>query len=283
MNLSELAGAFPDCSQFDVLAVRSGQKEVIRALQNSRRVAIKLFHKVPNDQDRIDRELAAVTKLQSKFVPKVLASGQVTLEGVDRVFLIEQFIEGETFSDILRRAPVCTLNDVLELTYVLLEVAVDCERAQIVHRDFKPANLMRDTAGGMWVLDFGIVRHLDMTTLTPTGQGVGTYGYAPIEQMRLMKAEIDIRSDLFAIGTVLYESIHGCNPWTEGTVDIHDLIRKMTSQELPRLTINGDVNGEFGSFIGWLTQRFPSRRPQSAIEAQSEFEKIYRSLKLPQP
>jgi len=283
MNLTELAALFPDCSGLQSILVRTGQKEVVRAVQNQRAVAIKLFYKGADDQERIDRELAAVTKLQCSFVPGVFASGQVTLEGVDRVYLIEEFIEGDTYSTILQRTPVQSLHDVLDLANILLRVAVDCETAGLVHRDLKPANLIRDMAGKVWVLDFGFVRHIDLSTVTPTGQGVGTLGYAPMEQMRLLKAAIDIRADIFAIGTILYESLSGRNPWLDGTKDVHDLTRKMSTQELPRLAIAGDVNGEFSSYLGWLTQRFPSRRPQSAAEALAAFEPIYRALTAPTP
>jgi hypothetical protein len=97
--------------------------------------------------------------------------------------------------------------------------------------------------------------------------------------MRLMKAPIDIRADLFAVGTILYESIHGQNPWRQGVHDVHDLTRKMSTQELPRLMIHGDVNGELSAFLAWLVQRFPGRRPQTAAEAIAAFEPIYRAIK----
>jgi eukaryotic-like serine/threonine-protein kinase len=279
MNLTELASLFPDCSALQTIAVRTGQKEVVRALRNQRAVAIKLFYKVAGDQERIDREIAAVAKLQCSFVPEVFRSGQVTLDGVERVFLIEEFIEGETYRTVLERTPVQPLASVFDLAKILLQVSVDCETAGLVHRDYKPENLVLDANGKTWVLDFGIVRHIDLSTVTPTGQGVGTWGYAPIEQMRLFKATIDIRADLFAIGTILYEGLNGRNPWTDGTQDVHDVSRKMVTQELPRLAINGDVNGEFSNFLSWLTQRFPSRRPQSAAEALAAFELIYQTLK----
>lgn len=281
MNLAELAALFPDYANFRAIPIRSGQKEVVSAQLGTRRVAIKLFHSSADDEERIAREIAAVSKLHCPSVPEVIGSGIVTLEGVERVYLVEQFIEGETYAAILQIAPVRPVRAVAELANVLLRVSVACEVVGLVHRDLKPQNLMYDTAGQIWVLDFGIAKHLDLSTLTPTGQAVGTLGYAPIEQLRLMKAEINIRADLFAIGTVLYESLHGQNPWREGTMDNHDLIRKMSTQELPKLMINGDANGEFSSFIAWLSQRFPSRRPQSAAEALTAFEPIYQNLVAP--
>lgn len=281
MNLAELAIRFPAYSNFQVVAPPSGQKDVVSAFQGQRRVAIKLFHRVADDQERNDREMAAVSKLHCQFVPEVIESGAVTLEGVERVFLIEQFIEGETYATFLLAHPVQAIQPVADLANVLLCVAADCETAGLVHRDLKPANIIRDATGKFWVLDFGLVKHLDLTSITPTGHGVGTLGYAPIEQMRLMKAPIDIRSDLFAIGTILYESLCGFSPWRQGVQDVHDLMQKMSAQELPRLTIPGDASGELSSFIAWLVQRFPGRRPQTAAEARAAFEPIFQAIQPP--
>lgn len=261
MNLAELATRFPGYSNFQAIAAPSGQKEVVSAFQGQRRVAIKLFHRVADDQERIDREMDAVLKLHCQFVPEVIESGATTLEGVDRVFLIEQFIEGQTYAALLQVQPIQAMHSVVNLANILLNVAVDCETAELVHRDLKPANIIRDVSGKFWILDFGFVKHLDLTSITPTGHGVGTLGYAPIEQMRLIKAPIDIRADLFAIGTILYESICGFSPWRQSVHDIHDLMQKMSAQELPRLTIPGDSNGELSSFIAWLVQ------PQTAADS----------------
>jgi serine/threonine protein kinase len=282
LNLAELATLFPDYEQFREIS-RSGQKEVVSATKRAdqQRVAIKLFHKTNDDQARIDREIAAVVKLRCPFVPAVFASGQVEFEGQDRVFLIEQFISGQTYRAILRATPVQALSDVLEVTSVLLRACSDCEVQGLVHRDLKPENLMRDTEGRIWLLDFGLVRHLDLTTLTPTAAGVGTLGYAPLEQLRVVAADVNTRADLFAIGTIMYESLHGTNGWSEGCRDHHEIVRKMSTQELPRLNIPGDDSGQLSDFIGWLTQRYPSRRPQTAAEALAAFEPLYRRLRAP--
>lgn len=280
MNLAELAGRFPDYSDFHLIPIRSGQKEVVAARRGGRRVAIKLFHPSADDDQRNAREIAAVSKLRCPSVPEIIDSGHVTLEGEDRAFLIEQFVEGETYAAILHRTPVRPTAQVVGLASALLGVAASCEQVGLVHRDLKPQNLICDATGHVWVLDFGIAKHLDLSTLTPSGHGVGTLGYAPIEQLRIIKAEINVRADLFAIGTILYESLHGQNPWREGTTDVHDLIRKMSTQELPRLNIPGDAGDGLGAYIAWLTQRFPSRRPQTAVEAVAAFGPIFQRYDL---
>ncbi len=278
MNVDDLQKLFPDCTDFQELRVPSGQKDVIRAVRNGQSVAIKLFRKVHGDEERIQRELVAVEKLRSEFVPRVFTSGQVTIDGEERYFIIEQFIDGCSYRVVLEQANFQPLAHVLQIGSGLLKACSDFEAMQLVHRDLKPDNLIIDGTGKLWVIDFGFVRHMDLSTVTPSGWGVGTLGYAPLEQLCLIKAEITSRSDLFAVGTILYEALCGCNPWREGVRDRHELVQKMLNQDLPKLTIVGDVEGQLSDFIAWLVQRFPSRRPQSAAEALKAFEALSTTL-----
>ena len=281
MNIDDLHRLFPECSDFQIVRVPSGQKDVIRAVRDGQAVAIKIFRRISGDEDRVQRELAAVEKLRSEFVPRVFSSGQVTIDGEARYFMIEQFIDGRSYRAILQQANLQPLDNVLDIGPALLKACTDFEAVQLVHRDLKPENLIVDLAGKVWVIDFGLARHLDLSSVTPTGWGVGTLGYAPLEQLRLIKADITSRADLFAVGTILYEALHGQNPWREGMRDEHDLTRKMSNQELPQLTIAGDKDNLLSDFISWLVQRFPSRRPQSAAEALEAFESVSNAMRKP--
>jgi serine/threonine-protein kinase len=82
---------------------------------------------------------------------------------------------------------------------------VAAEAVSIVHRDVKPANIIVDPQGEFWLIDFGVARHLDLDSLTATAApgGCGTIGYAPAEQCRNDKPDIDARADLFALGVTL--------------------------------------------------------------------------------
>jgi hypothetical protein len=79
----------------------------------------------------------------------------------------------------------------------------------------------------------------------------------------------------------MYESLRGANGWTEGCRDQHEIVRRMSTQELSRLNIPGDAVGQLSDFIGWLAQRYPSRRPQTAEEALDAFEPLYQRLRAP--
>jgi serine/threonine-protein kinase len=167
---------------------------------------------------------------------------------------------------------------------VLLRAAADFEQIKIVHRDIKPENIMIGRDGKIWILDFGIARHLNLSSLTPTGGfGIGTIGYAPPEQYRNLKTEIDGRADLFAVGIVVHESLTGSHFYLQGAQDVLAVIHKMDRLDLPRLAMAEDPTNQFADFIASLCQRFPSRRPRSAAEAVAWYEPIYRRLQSTTP
>ena len=87
---------------------------------------------------------------------------------------------------------------------------------------------MVDRNGEYWLLDFGIARHLDKESITASGAmfGPASAGYAPPEQFRNIKTEIDIRTDLFAIGVVAYEALTGSHPFLQGAKDRVDAYRR---------------------------------------------------------
>lgn len=256
-----------------------GQKEVCRAELQGRQVALKLMLPIPGSEERLQREIHAIRQLSSLYVPKVIESGERVICGEKRHYVIEDFIEGHTYRTVLQTRPVQDFRQVLELTMVLLRAAADFEQVRLVHRDIKPENIMIDRNGKIWILDFGIARHLNLSSLTPTGGfGVGTIGYAPPEQYRNLKPEIDGRADLFAIGIVVHESLTGSHFYLQGAPDVLAVIHKMDRLDLPRLALAEDPTNEFADFIASLCQRFPSRRPRSVAEAVLWFDPIYHRL-----
>jgi serine/threonine-protein kinase len=160
-------------------------------------------------------------------------------------------------------------DDVANLALHVLEALADAERARIVHRDVKPDNIMRGTDGMFWLLDFGIARHLDLTSLTATAAlgGLFTLGYAPPEQFRNKKREIDVRADLFALGVTIVECFTGKNPFHDGARDANEVIRRIESSPIVVPPISGDANAKLRDLIQALTQRRLDCRPASAAEA----------------
>jgi serine/threonine protein kinase len=280
LDFAAVRVAFPDVVALAPL-VQSGQKDVFRGQRAGEEVVLKLLRTATVEAEaRIGREIDAVAKLRCDYVPRIHAWGRQRIAAEERDFIIEQHIAGETYRERLLRQPVQPLGDVLRLADVLLGACCDFEAANLVHRDIKPENVIIGVDGKVWIIDFGIVRMLDLVSITPTGQRFGTFtpGYGAPEQMRNLKPKIDARADLFSIGIVMYESLSGRNPYLGGAVDQLEVIRRVDGQDLPPLAIAGDPGGEFAAFIGALVSRFPSRRPQTAVEARRWFDEISRKL-----
>ena len=273
LDLAAVAAAFPQLTGLAPLGSPSGQKEVLRAELGTENVVLKLIKKNPLDQSRTEREITAAVKLSCSYVPRVFEQGQRAVGTEDRVYIIEQRIDGDTYRAQLRRAPKRPVSEVLGIMETLLLACMDFETVKMVHRDIKPENLMVDSTGKLWVIDFGIVRFLDEVSLTPTGNhfGLFTPGYGAPEQVRNLKTDIDIRADLFSIGVVAYEALNGSNPYIVGKRDPLEVINHVLTRDLTPLVIPGDSDGDLADFIAELTARYPSRRPQSAAEALQWF------------
>jgi tetratricopeptide (TPR) repeat protein len=172
-----------------------------------RLVAIKVlktdYEEDPELRQRFAREARALARLRHQNIVTVYDFGEY--EG--RLFMAMEYIDGETLTHRLRRAPPLKLGERLELIEKLCAGLASAHDAGIVHRDIKPDNIMLDGSGGLKLLDFGIARHgpTESALVTQPGMMIGTYSYMSPEQ--LLGQQIDKRSDIFSIGAVLYEVI----------------------------------------------------------------------------
>lgn len=279
IDVRTVTAEFPELSDVTLMPSVSGQKEVVKARYKSALVVLKLVKERAVDDKRTDRELEAVRKIGGSYIPRVLEAGQRNIAGQVRFYVIEEFIEGETYRERLARKPIQEIQDVVAIVDALLSACVDFEAVDIVHRDLKPENLIIDRAEKLWVIDFGIARHLNLISITPDGPfGIGTPGYAAPEQFHNIKAEINARTDLFAVGVTAYEALCGYNPLTRGLNDAYAILRRTEASDLAPLRIKGDSGGELSRFITTLAQRFASRRPQTAREAVEWFNPIKMKL-----
>lgn len=280
LDLAAVAAAFPQLSSLTPIGAPSGQKDVLSGRLGTEDVVLKLIRKNPHDQSRTDRETMAVGKLSCSYVPRVFRQGVVQIGTESRVFIIEQRIDGRTYREVLDDVPIRPLAEVLMILDTLLCACRDFEAAKMVHRDIKPENLILDPAGKLWVIDFGIVRFLDETSLTPTGShfGLFTPGYGAPEQVRNLKPAIDSRADLFSIGVVAYEALTGGNPYRQGKRDALEVINHVLLRDLPPLAIGSDPSGELATFVESLCARYPSRRPSCAADSIRWFAPIRERL-----
>lgn len=224
------------------------------------------------------REILAPERVQSPRVPRIYQNGVLTTPIGECVWLMEQRIMGMNVRKMLRNGPLPP-ERYIRLGLHVLEALVAAEDASIVHRDVKPENIICDNGGDFWLIDFGIARHLTLESITATAAtwGKATVGYAPVEQVRNQKPDIDSRSDLFALGVTLYETITGRNPFLQPPADPREVIRRMEEEgrqrlSPPKLTFPG--GRDLWDLIATMTQKRRDLRPRSARAALTWMEDI---------
>jgi eukaryotic-like serine/threonine-protein kinase len=158
----------------------------------------------------------------------------------------------------------------------VLEALAAAEAVRIVHRDVKPDNIISDPGGSFWLLDFGVARHPDLRSLTPTGLpfGKGTLGYCPPEQFRNIKPAIDGRADLFGLGVTLYECASGSNPFRAGARNDLEVLKRVERMALLPLRLSFGAGNEFRDLVDSMTQKRRDQRPASAAEALQWIQEI---------
>jgi serine/threonine-protein kinase len=194
---------------------RGGSADVWRAHDEEldRPVAVKLLHPhlVPDERARL--RLAAEGRLVASLDhPSIVKMYDVLTEG-DTPALVMELIEGESLNLRLARDGAIPQRAAATIGAEVAEALAEAHRHGIVHRDVKPSNILLDTEGHAHLADFGIAHSLepDAERLTQTGMVVGTPAYIAPEQ--LAGTEVGPRTDIFGLGSVLFEMLTGVPPF----------------------------------------------------------------------
>jgi len=196
-----------------------------------RTVALKFLaaHLLNEDEakERFLREAKAAAGISHANICHVHEIGE---EG-GKTFISMAFLEGASLEDRIAKGPLA-LKDALDIARQIAEGLEAAHEKGIVHRDIKPANIMVDAKGHATVMDFGLARLTEASRLTKVGSAVGTVAYMSPEQAQGM--DVDGRTDLWALGCVLYEMVSGQRPF-QGQYD-QALLYEIVHEEPVALT-----------------------------------------------
>jgi eukaryotic-like serine/threonine-protein kinase len=215
---------------------RGGMATVFLAVdaKHKRRVALKMLHAdlaIALGPERFRREIELAAQLQHPHILSVHDSGE-TPTGL--LWFTMPYVEGESLRDRLTRERQLPLEDALRIAGEAARALDYAHRHGVIHRDIKPENILLTKEGDTLVADFGIGRALGSPgvagRITETGVVVGTPAYMSPEQAA-GEREIDGRTDIYSLGTVLYEMLAGEPPFTGGTAQA--VIAKRMSGEIP--------------------------------------------------
>jgi tetratricopeptide (TPR) repeat protein len=238
---------------------------VYRARQRSlnREVALKMipFGALAGEEAlrRFRAEAEAAAQLQH---PNIVAIHEVGERGGQHFFSME-LVRGDTLADRLQHGPL-PAREAASLLQLVARAVHYAHQQGILHRDLKPANILLDSAGQPHVTDFGLAKRLDSdATLTLTGQVLGSPNYVAPEQAAGARGSVGPRSDVYALGAVLYHALTGRPPFqAEG---IEALLDQVFNQEpVPPRLLNPIVPRDLETVCLKCLEKDPARRYSSA-------------------
>ena len=233
--------------------------------QLGRRVALKVLHRrFASDTEfveRFRREATAAAGLQHPNIVQIFDRGE--LDGT--YYIAMEFIEGRTLKQLVRETDPPTPLDpqrAIDITIQVLRAARFAHKRGIIHRDFKPHNVIVDGEGRVKVTDFGIAR-AGASDMTETGAIMGTAAYLSPEQAQ--GHAVSASSDLYSVGILLYELLTGAPPFdAESAVSI--ALKQVNETPAPPRSINPAVSPELEDVVLRALQKDPSQRFVDADE-----------------
>jgi tRNA A-37 threonylcarbamoyl transferase component Bud32 len=187
-----------------------------RDITLERWVAVKVMHREMSDQpdqiERFRREARAVAQLSHPNIVSVIDAG----EDGGHPYIVFEYVDGETLKQRIERVGPLPVDEATAYAIEIGRGLYAAHARRLVHRDVKPQNVLIDSEGRAKVTDFGIARSLEADGLTQTGRVLGTTDYVSPEQA--MGRGVDARTDIYALGVLLYEMLTGDVPFTAETV-----------------------------------------------------------------
>ena len=235
-------------------------------VRHDRPVALKVLH--PElahalGPERFQREIRLAARLQHPHILTVLDSG----DAAGQLWFTMPFVEGESLRDRLSREKQLPLDDALRIAREVADGLDYAHHHGVIHRDIKPENILLTGAHAL-VADFGIARALGSAAggehLTETGTSIGTAAYMSPEQAA-GERDLDARSDIYSLATVVYEMLAGQTPFTAPTPQAM-IARRFTEAPRPLAELRDTVPATLSQAVQKGLARTPADRYATAAE-----------------
>lgn len=261
-------------NRYEILTLlgEGGMGAVYKAtdLELDRTVALKV----------IRPELAGNTEALQRFKQELILARKITHRNVIRIFdlgvtgdlkfITMEFVQGRDLHSVLKERKFSP-EEAVKIIMQVCEALQVAHSEQVVHRDLKPHNILLDDAGRVCVMDFGLARSLEMPGLTQTGAFMGTPAYMSPEQATGKPA--DARSDIFALGIILYELLTGTVPFQADTV-LGSLLMRTQGPPSPPIKLDASIPKQLSDITLRCLTPDPARRYQNVHEMMADLDRF---------
>ncbi|MFZ0801012.1 MAG: tetratricopeptide repeat protein [Terriglobales bacterium] len=277
------AGMFVSAAILEIGDVLGGRYEIQQLLGEGGMGAV--YKAKDRELDRfvalkvIRRDLASNAAIVARFKQELLLSHQVTHKNVIRIydladadgvkFITMEFIEGADLRRLLMERGKFTPEEAVETIRQVCFALYAAHTVNVIHRDLKPQNIMRDLQGRTLVMDFGLARSVESDGMTNTGALVGTMEYMSPEQS--IGKELDQRSDIFALGLVFFELLTGNTPYKADTA-IASLLKRSQERAVPAVEMDPAIPKALSDIVGKCLERDLTLRYQTVQEILNDLD-----------
>jgi serine/threonine-protein kinase len=260
------AGELLDQYHLDDVVARSGMATIFRATdqRSGQQVAIKVPHpEVESDPalfDRFRREEEIGRRLDHPGVMKVFPK-----EDSDQVYMVMEWVDGKLLRQLLQQERKLPLEQTVSILLQMCDVLEYVHKHDVVHRDLKPENVMIDDRGRIKLIDFGIAASAGARRLTFANfsKTMGTPDYISPEQVKGKRG--DVRSEIYALGVMLYEMSTGALPFS-GPNPFAVMNSRLLNSPVPPRELNPEVSPQLQEIIYRALEREPKNRYASVRE-----------------
>jgi len=213
---------------------------------------------------RFEQEGHVLGRLQHPGIAQIYEAGTADSGIGPQPYFAMEFIEGQPLVEFAERRHL-NLRARLELIAKVCDAVNHAHQRGIIHRDLKPGNIIVDETGQPKILDFGVARITDCdveaTRQTDMGQLLGTLNYMSPEQVLANPLELDIRSDVYALGVIAYELLAGKLPYDTNRKALHEVVRAIREEDpAPLSSINRIYRGDVQTIVAKALEKDKTRR-----------------------
>ena len=233
-------------------------------------VALKMIRPgISNDKvlRRFKREAEALGRLQHQGIAQIYEAGTADSGFGPQPYFAMEYIQGQRLREYAIDRNLTT-PERLDLMVQVCEAVHHAHQRGIIHRDLKPGNILVDADGRAKILDFGVALLTDSdvhaTRQTDMGQLIGTLAYMSPEQVLANSQDLDIRSDVYALGVILYELLASKMPYATHGKAVHEVVQAIREEEpAPLSAVHTSYRGDIDTIVAKALEKDKPPNPKS--------------------